>query len=74
MCSGTQPALDLGFGLPPLPENAWCAKAFPPGLASHKRRRSVQKDSHCRMWPKCSCSAYLYTLVSLLPSTLIGTS
>ena len=43
MCSGTQPAVDLVFGLPPLPEKAWRARAFPPGLASHKGRRSVQK-------------------------------
>ena len=43
MCRGTQPAIELGFGLPPLPEKAWRARAFLPGLASHKRRRSVQK-------------------------------
>ena len=42
-CSGTQPAIELGFGLPPLPEKAWRARAFLPGLASHRRRRSVQK-------------------------------
>ena len=43
MCSGTQPAIELGFGLPPLPEKAWRARTILPGLASHKRRRSVQK-------------------------------
>ena len=42
-CSGTQPAIELDFGLPPLPKKAWRARAFLPGLASHKRRRSVQK-------------------------------
>ena len=42
-CSGTQPAIELGFGLSPLPEKAWRARAFLPGLASHKRRRSVQR-------------------------------
>ena len=43
-CSGTQPAIELGFGLPPLFEKAWRARAFLPGLTSHKRRRSVQKN------------------------------
>ena len=43
MRSGTQSAIELCFGVPPLPEKAWRARAFPPGLASHKRRRSVQK-------------------------------
>ena len=42
-CSGTQPAIELGFTLPPLPEKDWRARALLPGLASHKRRRSVQK-------------------------------
>ena len=45
MRSGTHPTIELGFGLPPLPEKAWRARAFSAGLASHKRRRSVQKTT-----------------------------
>ena len=43
MRSSSQSPIELCFGLPPLSEKAWRARAFPPGLASHKRRRSVQK-------------------------------
>ena len=43
MRSSTQPAIELGFDLPPLPEKDWHARASP-SLASHKRRRSVQKS------------------------------
>ena len=69
MCSGTQRAIELGFGLPPLPEKAWRARAPPAGLGSHERRLSVQKIFGTFLFHQDCQFLFHHTVLSLIKRT-----